>query len=158
MDICLQGDTGLIMWTDSVSEGPPNGGIGGGDKGLAQEPEMDICLYRDTGFVMGRAEEAASGAGAGARAQIAEGKRMELMDIWASRALGGTSAGPAAGCWGLAATEGLVDGPDSSSSSSSSSLSLSFSSSSAPSESSASESWRSELPVWPRSPAVRTEE
>lgn len=60
------------------------------------------------------------------------------MDIWASSALGGTSASLDGRCCGLADTDGLVDRPDSAWLSSSSSSSFSSSSES-------SESWRSVL-------------
>lgn len=149
MDICLHGDTGLIMCTDSVSEVQDSDvvGTGGGELGrgtaLQHDPEMDICLLRDMGLIMGTDSESDlwdSGAGSWER-----GREMELIDIWARRALGGTSASLKGICCGLAETEGLVDKPDSAWLSSSSSSLSSFSSSSAPSDSSPSESWRSVL-------------
>lgn len=144
MDICLHGDTGLIMCTDSVSEVQDSDVVatGGGElrKGAAlqQDPEMHICLLRDMGLIMGtdsKSDSWNSGAGGWDR-----GKEMELIDIWARRALGGTSASLKGICCGLAETEGLVDKPDSAWLSSSSSSLSSFSSSSAPSDSSPSES------------------
>lgn len=115
---------------------------GGGEQGrgieLQQDPEMDICLLRDTGLVIGTDSEPDvwdSGAGCWER-----GRETELIDIWARRALGGTSVSLEGICCGLAETEGLVDSPDSAWLSSSSSSMSSFSSSSGPSESSPSES------------------
>lgn len=109
---------------------------------------MHICLLRDTGAMTGTQPEARdSGTG------WTGNRDTELMDIWASRALGGTSASRGQRCWGLAETEGLVERPDSGWLSSSSSSLSSFSSSSGPSESSPSESWRSALLTWLRSPA-----
>lgn len=128
MDICLQGDTGLIMCTDSVSEVEASTVVG-------KELEMHICLLRDTGAVAGsRAGGWGSGTGwTGSR-------DTELRDIWARRALGGSSTSLEEGCCGLAQTEGLLDRPDSGWLSSSSSSLSSLSSSSGPSESSPSES------------------
>lgn len=124
MDICLQGDTGLIMCTESESEGQPStvAVTGGGER------------TRGAGQVTRTQSEGSRGF---------EGRDTALMDIWASSALGGTSASLEEACCGLADTEGLVDRPDSAWLSSSSSSS--FSSSSGPSESSPSESWRSVL-------------
>ncbi len=57
MDICLQGDTGLIMCTESVSEvwdseaGWDVKEVGQGP-GLEQDTEIDICLTNKTGLVI----------------------------------------------------------------------------------------------------------
>lgn len=57
MDICLQGDTGLIMCTESVSEvwdseaGWDVKEVGQGS-GLEQDTEIDICLTNKTGLVI----------------------------------------------------------------------------------------------------------
>lgn len=99
---------------------------------------MDICLLRDTGLIMETDSESDvwdSGGGGWERC-----RETELIDIWARRALGGTSASLEGICCGLAETDGLVDRPDSAWLSSSSSSLSSFSSSSGPSESSPSES------------------
>lgn len=85
MDICLQGDTGLIMCTDSVSEVYESEVTGGGgEKGrwaeLMQDP--DVCAMKETA-------EAKSEAGGSAAAGREAGR--ELIDIWARSALGGTS-------------------------------------------------------------------
>lgn len=59
MDICLQGDNGLIMCTESVSEAwVSDAGTGWEQKevglgpGLEQDAEIDICLTSDTGLVI----------------------------------------------------------------------------------------------------------
>lgn len=133
------------MCTDSVSEVeasaavPTAGGQYGNGAGL-KEPEMHICLLRDTGAIAGRQPD-----GRDQGTGWTGSRDPELMDIWASRALGGISASLEGRCCGLAETEGLVERPDSGWLSSSSSSLSSFSSSSGPSESSASESWRSAL-------------
>lgn len=105
---------------------------------------MDICLHRDTGLIM--ETDSVSEAWGSEAGGWDEGRGAALMDIWARRALGGTSAWLEGMCWGLADTEGLVDRHDSAWLSSSSSSLSSLSSSSGPSESSPSESGRSALP------------
>lgn len=146
MDICLHGDSGLIMCTDSVSEVQDSDVVatGGGELGmgteLQQDPEMDICLLRDMGLIMVRWGDSESDLWDSGTGGWERGRETELIDIWARRALGGTSASLEGICCGLAETEGFVDKPDSAWLSSSSSSLSSFSSSSGPSDSSPSES------------------
>lgn len=59
MDICLQGDTGLIMCTESVSEFWDSEAGAGWDvkevglgPGLEQDAEIDICLTNETGLII----------------------------------------------------------------------------------------------------------
>lgn len=55
MDICLQGDTGLIMCTESVSEvWDSEAGAWWDVKEVGQGPELeqDICLTKKTGLVI----------------------------------------------------------------------------------------------------------